>query len=67
MCGISCVVTLRGHQPLCKDRTALGKTVEESLDTIKHRGPDSNGQWINDNGRIGTYRLCSLEWLVPGT
>lgn len=54
MCGISCAVTLRGHQPLCGNRATLSKIVNESLDTIKHRGPDSNGQWISDNERIGT-------------
>lgn len=53
MCGISCAVTLRGHHALCGGRTALSKTLDESLNTIQHRGPDSNGQWISDNERVG--------------
>lgn len=65
MCGISCAVTLRGHQPLCGDRAKLAKTVDQSLDTIKHRGPDSNGQWISDNGRVGTQDTYPL--LTHGT
>jgi asparagine synthase (glutamine-hydrolysing) len=55
MCGISCVITLRGHRPLCGNRASLAKTLNASLDTIKHRGPDANGQWISANGRVGTW------------
>lgn len=53
MCGISCAVALRGHGPLDHNRERLNRTLKESLDTIKHRGPDSNGQWISENQRVG--------------
>lgn len=53
MCGISCAVTLRGYKPSYGDHISLSKAVNESLDAIKHRGPDSNGQWISENGRVG--------------
>jgi asparagine synthetase B (glutamine-hydrolysing) len=49
------VVTLRGHRPLCKDQATLSKTINESLDTIKHRGPDSNGHWVSDDERVGEW------------
>jgi asparagine synthase (glutamine-hydrolysing) len=65
MCGISCIVTLRGHHSLCKDRDSLGKKIDESLNTIKHRGPDSNGYWISDNERIGMYRQAGAS--ISGT
>jgi asparagine synthase (glutamine-hydrolysing) len=60
MCGISCAITLRGHRPLCGgDRSTLSKTLDNSLETIKHRGPDANGQWISKNGRIGMLQHSS--------
>jgi asparagine synthase (glutamine-hydrolysing) len=55
MCGITCAVALRGHGPLAKakERGELEKTLEKSLDTIKHRGPDANGYWISEDYRVG--------------
>ncbi|KAH8714092.1 hypothetical protein GQ44DRAFT_811349 [Phaeosphaeriaceae sp. PMI808] len=52
MCGISCLVTLCGHKPLFGDREKLGQAIDQSLDTIKHRGPDSGRHWINESGRV---------------
>ena len=31
----------------------LAKEMDESLDTIKHRGPDARGQWISPDKRVG--------------
>ncbi|KAJ5060968.1 hypothetical protein J3E72DRAFT_316619, partial [Bipolaris maydis] len=54
MCGITCAVALRGHGPLLAgDSAALSTTLEKSLDTIKHRGPDANGHWISEDCRVG--------------
>lgn len=55
MCGITCAVALRGHGPLHQSRAILSKTLNESLDAIKHRGPDANGHWISDDCRVGQY------------
>jgi asparagine synthase (glutamine-hydrolysing) len=55
MCGITCAVALRGHGPLATNRGGLSKVLEESLDTIKHRGPDANGHWISEDCRVGMY------------
>lgn len=58
MCGISCVV----HQgdPSAIDRTQLSQELSASLEAIKHRGPDSRGQWISDDNRValGHVRLA---------
>jgi hypothetical protein len=51
MCGITCAVALRGHGPLAKERRE--RTLEKSLDTIKHRGPDANGHWVSEECRVG--------------
>ncbi|KAE8830705.1 hypothetical protein PTNB85_07292 [Pyrenophora teres f. teres] len=63
MCGITCAVALRGHGPLAKERGVLSKTLEESLDSIKHRGPDANGHWISEDCRValGHNRLAIVD------
>ncbi|KAA8618169.1 AsnB Asparagine synthase glutamine-hydrolyzing [Pyrenophora tritici-repentis] len=63
MCGITCAVALWGHGPLTKERGALSKTLEESLDNIKHRGPDANGHWISEDCRValGHNRLAIVD------
>ena len=35
------------------EREKLSKSLEDSLDKIKHRGPDSRGQWISPDNRVG--------------
>lgn len=27
--------------------------IDSSLDAIKHRGPDSHGTWVSDDGKVG--------------
>lgn len=58
MCGISAVLTLRGHT---SNHTVNGDTkhilekqLDESLKIIKHRGPDAEGQWISSDEKVGT-------------
>ncbi len=57
MCGISAVVTLDGINAVSLDKSIylqkLTRTLDESLDSIKHRGPDARGQWISENNRVG--------------
>lgn len=57
MCGISAVVALDGINAVSLDKSIylqkLTRTLDESLDSIKHRGPDARGQWISENNRIG--------------
>lgn len=36
-----------------KDAAKLAKELDESLNMIAHRGPDSRGQWISDDKRVG--------------
>ena len=31
----------------------LTKEIEESLEIVKHRGPDARGKWISSDGRVG--------------
>jgi hypothetical protein len=61
MCGITCAVALRGHGPLVATQQhqhgggsgGLSEMLEESLDTIRHRGPDAKGCWISEDARVG--------------
>jgi len=36
-----------------KDAAKLAKELDESLEMLLHRGPDSRGQWISDDKRVG--------------
>ena len=56
--------TLNGHFPYGvqgvaiqedKEATKIAKELDESLEMISHRGPDSRGQWISDDKRIGPH------------
>ena len=66
MCGISCVITLRGNAPKPnsygaknlaqayeRERTLLSEQMEGSLEAIKHRGPDDRGYWFSKYNRVG--------------
>lgn len=61
MCGISCVISLdrvRTHSVDCQvDSEVLAKQLDDSLELIKHRGPDSRGQWISSDNKVGTLSL----------
>lgn len=56
MCGISCIVALERQTEEERSRhshKSLSKELDESLAQIRHRGPDSKGQWISPDGRVG--------------
>ena len=37
---------------------SLQHQINNSLDIIKHRGPDSHGSWISDDGKTGMSVYC---------
>lgn len=41
----------------------LAKELDDSLELIKHRGPDSRGQWISSDKRVGP--LTSYHLVIP--
>lgn len=41
------------HAKGTADREELANELDESLEMIKHRGPDSRGHWISDDMRVG--------------
>ena len=60
MCGISVIVTLVGHlrgkevnDVIGDIRSKISDEMDESLETIAHRGPDSRGKWISEDNRVG--------------
>lgn len=60
MCGISVIVALQGHLR-GKDvnganddiRSKISTELDQSLEMIAHRGPDSQGKWISEDNRVG--------------
>ena len=49
MCGLIALVALRQSRL----RLDTLNRLDEALEQIKHRGPDSQGKWISPTGRIG--------------
>jgi asparagine synthase (glutamine-hydrolysing) len=54
MCGIAGLVDLNG-------REVRKETIKAMTDAIKHRGPDGEGQWVNENVGIGHRRLAIID------
>jgi asparagine synthase (glutamine-hydrolysing) len=54
MCGIAGLVDLKG-------REVRKETIKAMTDAIKHRGPDGEGQWVNENVGIGHRRLAIID------
>lgn len=53
MCGIAGIVSF-------KEKVDLSN-LKSMTDAIRHRGPDGEGQWINDSGKIGLgHRRLSI-------
>jgi len=42
----------------------LAKELDDSLELIKHRGPDSRGQWISPDKRVGPLSIAPLYYPV---
>ena len=54
MCGIAGLVDFKG-------REVRIETIKAMTDAIKHRGPDGEGQWTNENVGIGHRRLAIID------
>ena len=55
MCGIAGIVTLVGREPVDQDR------LKRMCDALRHRGPDEEGQWIEDPVGLGHRRLAIVD------
>lgn len=62
MCGISVIVALERHgrRHASRDKAETSQRLTTSLEQIRHRGPDSQGQWISHDGRVGPLPLPSF-------
>jgi asparagine synthetase B (glutamine-hydrolysing) len=58
MCGISAVLSL-SEGSICPQ--ALASQMNESLQLIKHRGPDARGQWLSSDYRVGEWPLREIS------
>jgi len=59
MCGVAGIIKLDNTSPSSR----LLKAMTES---IKHRGPDGEGQWIEDNVGLGHRRLAIIDLSPAG-
>ena len=51
------------HSEDAKSKDALEEEMLESLERIRHRGPDSNGVWVSEDRNIGESLLALLCFL----
>lgn len=62
MCGISGLLLVSGEM----DKDVLQNTVRRMADSLTHRGPDSQGCWIEEDGSVGLgHRRLSIIDLSP--
>ena len=61
MFGISVIVALEsplrskhGQEINSRTRSKISKELDESFEIITHRWPDSRGQWISEDDRVGS-------------
>src|SRR5688572_32872777 len=59
MCGIAGKVNLLGEKVLESD-------IKKMTDLIVHRGPDDEGQWVDDNVGLGNRRLSIIDLSTDG-
>jgi asparagine synthase (glutamine-hydrolysing) len=61
MCGISGILKFNSHTSL--------EEIKKMTDAISHRGPDGEGQWVNENAKIGFghRRLSILDLSDAGS
>ncbi|KAL3460614.1 hypothetical protein BJX64DRAFT_178756 [Aspergillus heterothallicus] len=54
MCGLTALLTLKGGANCPqRDPQALERQMDESLELVKHRGPDARGQWFSPDYSVG--------------
>jgi len=74
MCGISAVVSL-SPEPLDANLTngapqnhsngCIISKLEQSLELIKHRGPDARSTWTSPDGRVGIFCTLTSQLVTP--
>ena len=77
MCGISVIVALdqknlkKGIDVTSPEgvvngshRRSVSEKLDESLDLLAHCGPDSRGQWVSGDGRVGTSPIPSHSIVI---
>ncbi|KAL4883930.1 nucleophile aminohydrolase [Aspergillus karnatakaensis] len=58
MCGLTAILSLDGRANCPQydnntDPEVLSEQMDESLELVKHRGPDARGQWFSPDHRVG--------------
>lgn len=65
MCRLTAILSFKRPDPPegTNDRS-LEEEIDNSLEFVKHRGPDARGQWISPDRRVGKvpHVTVSLVW-----
>ncbi len=66
MCGITGVIFSGLTDYSEAHQVGLGRRLQKMTDTLRHRGPDGEGFWLQDGGRLGFgHRRLSIIDLSP--
>ncbi len=66
MCGITGVIFSGLTEFSEAHQASLGRRLQKMTDTLRHRGPDGEGFWLQDGGRLGFgHRRLSIIDLSP--
>lgn len=65
MCGVVGLITVSGPQ---RARHEFSQTLTQATNAIRSRGPDDEGQWISEDGKVGLghRRLSILDLSARG-
>jgi asparagine synthase (glutamine-hydrolysing) len=68
MCGIAGIINTHIQKGNDENLSLLRKKIQQMTDAIAHRGPDGEGQWLNDSGNIalGHRRLSIIDLTDAG-
>ena len=58
MCGLTGSYTVSPTTP----DPALEKQLQKSIAALNHRGPDSHGTYVSEDGRVGEFRCEDLHF-----
>ena len=68
MCGIAGIINTHTQKGNDENVSLLRKKIQQMTNALAHRGPDGEGQWLNDSGNIalGHRRLSIIDLTNAG-
>lgn len=58
---------VNGFSKAQTSKTSLSQELDDNLEVISHRGPDSRGQWISKEKHVGIIHIPSIKMKFMNT